>query len=684
MSIKLDWEVESEGGWKEVGEDPGAIAERQRRVRRARNSLLVVWVLILILGGGIVYRLFTVGQQVRAALEATVAAETLALRIGDRESYLAIQSDIGEWWKIQETMFEEYQSTAIPIDVTGQIVQMDITADRARVTLREIYDGKEYHVMWFYQRDADGWKHVAHDPRFWGERRERKSAYFDFDYYSADQELVETLVVQLNKWWNTACSLTSCTSKPDHIQVLIEPDRLAKVGWAEYDANTLIVPSPLIGRFQVGESAAPSLTIRLSDLIAGRWAEHISGGESPDYSEIHWLESELRLWLQQAFVPGQPPAPLLTPLVETYGQQIVPQLTARIKMGDELPATLEALTGTPVSDLQVGWEHYLAYRLRADAALIAGGHETEAILLYRDPERPTSSTMSYAEEAQPDSIQVLSLRRYGELWGANIHYTMRYRYGEEKSSFVLFRLLNKRWVITFPVREDLGTVQETHGKHVVLRYFDIDTPLIGDLLSELEQTYTQVSAHFGIAEDGPNITMGVAFVGSPFAHELEVSYPSDRIALLEGGTTEQVYVDAKHNLIFILVCQAMECQPLFESDSDNVKALLASTILMWELNRWSVYSDDVAQVWTERSRQMPESLESLWTTDVYVSSIVCAEVLIDLLVERYGEEAVAKLAINISQAGSMDDWLHRSLGIHTTDIEAEWLDRVELALEANP
>ena len=133
MSIKLDWEVESEGGWNEVGEDSDALKLRRQHIRRVRNSLIIVLIVMLAVGGIIAYRLITVGRQVRIALESTVAAETSALRIGDREAYLAIQSDMGGWQRIQEQTFDRYQAEATQTEITGQIVQMDISADRAAI-----------------------------------------------------------------------------------------------------------------------------------------------------------------------------------------------------------------------------------------------------------------------------------------------------------------------------------------------------------------------------------------------------------------------------------------------------------------------------------------------------------------------------------------------------------------------
>ncbi|MBN1313457.1 MAG: hypothetical protein JXB30_18770 [Anaerolineae bacterium] len=714
MSIKLDWEVESEGGWDEVGEDPRDVELRKRRLRRIRNGLIVILAIMLVVGGVITYRLITVGQQVRAALEATIAAETLALRIGDREAYLAAQSDVGGWRQIQEQTFEHYQSETDRLEVTGQILEMDINADRARVILREVLNGVEYHVLWFYQRDASGWNHIAPDPSFWGERQERRSAYFDFDYYSEDQELVDDLVVQLNNWWGTACSLTRCVRNPDRPVVTIEPDRLARVGWADYDSNTLIVPSPLVGRYRADGEIDPALMSQLAGLIAQRWAENIIGDEGTAYSEIQWLESEVYLWLRQSFVPELPPSPLLTPLVQAYGEQIVRELVTRVQSGEDAVAALEALTGSSISDLSVGWELYFTYRLRAEAALIADNHKTEAVLLYRDPERPTGYSWRCMEEVQVDSIWVTGTQQYGDLLWAETQCSAKD--GIETADFVPFRLLDSRWVHTVPTQTDWGPAKEERGTSIILRYFDIDTPHTDGLLAELEQIYSQVIKDFGMEDSAPYVGVLVTI----FNPASGTSLISDRtrieiedwqrgvieLELVSPYSTEfPADISASYSLACLLIVEHIGCMSqdgfhylaaaslihelvqLAIGTPPSDAYLVAFALMAWERERLLDYPDEsMGTFWVggdgnERiPYQPPESLESLWEVPDdaasynYTNSMLL--VLFDLLVERYGEGAIAQLASNLSEAGSMDDWLNRSLGIHAVDIEAEWLERI--------
>lgn len=714
MGIKLDWEVESEGGWDEVGEDPKAIEARRRQARRARNGLLAALAIIAVMASIIAYRLFRVGRQVREALEATVAAETLALRIGDREAYLEAQSTLGGWRQIQERAFRQYQAEGARVEVTGQIAQMDISADQARVTLREVVDGNAYHVMWFYQRDAGGWKHIASAPRFWGDQQEHRSTYFNFDYYSEDQALVDELIGPLDEWWRTACDLTQCSDKPASLDVKIEVDPLAEVGWAQYDTNTLIIPSPLLGRFPADGKPDPALMSRLADLIANRWAEYLVGEGDRPYSETDWLRSEVHQWLWQSFDPAQPPAPMLTPLVQAYGEQIVPLLIERVKRGDPAVLVLQELTGANTADLPVGWELYFTYMLRAEVSLLQEGKETEAILLYRDPATTNAAVTFPLAQSKIDTIQVVGLHRYGNLvWaetmfsGVPLDAVGRTLEGT-MTIFLPFRLLADRWVRTVAAEPDWGPVVEDRGAHVILRYHDLDAPAVAGLQTALEQAYNQVDTDVGGLG---NVPLLVEIVGCDFqGHALPFQEP-DLGEEMEGSNE---MISLSFNEMISLSFPSPYCKPYIGTIQESLRfmtvhRLVEQLVLVkqplslnhplryafqeWEASQLGLASDDMfAPAYLCNASgagdcQPPDSLEDLWssdTTDGDMTESISARVLLGILIERYGEGVVARLVPNLSQASSMDDWLYRSLGIHNADIEEEWLNRVKAVLSNTP
>src|SRR5687767_3108394 len=141
MGIKLDWKVEAEGGWAEVGEDEAVLEVRRRRAQQLRQIGLGVLAVGLLIAAGIIWRLYAVEQQLRKNLEATIIAETSALRIGDLNGFLQAQSTIGEWDRIQRRTFADYHELGNRLSGTSTIVSMDIRTDQAQVVLEETIDG---------------------------------------------------------------------------------------------------------------------------------------------------------------------------------------------------------------------------------------------------------------------------------------------------------------------------------------------------------------------------------------------------------------------------------------------------------------------------------------------------------------------------------------------------------------
>ena len=116
-------------------------------------------------------RLAKLDEQIKSNLEDTIVAETLALRLSDQYSFLQAQANINTWPEEQAKIFKTYQSYGARLDVTGEIVEMKIEGDNARVVLLEILDDEPYHVVWFYQHDNIGWYYVPAKFEYWGETR---------------------------------------------------------------------------------------------------------------------------------------------------------------------------------------------------------------------------------------------------------------------------------------------------------------------------------------------------------------------------------------------------------------------------------------------------------------------------------------------------------------------------------
>src|SRR5690606_32817238 len=94
MGLQMDWEIETDDRQEQIAPPPPEPGSRWRR--------WWLWLLglALVAGGafGIArHELRRIDERLRADLESTVAAETLALRIGDERAFRRIQADDREW-----------------------------------------------------------------------------------------------------------------------------------------------------------------------------------------------------------------------------------------------------------------------------------------------------------------------------------------------------------------------------------------------------------------------------------------------------------------------------------------------------------------------------------------------------------------------------------------------------------
>ncbi len=683
MGIKLDWEFESERDWEEVGEDPALIDSRKRRNKRLLNLAIVVLVLAGIAFGVVRYRLYRIDRQLRTDLESTIAGETLALRIGDQQAFLDTQSEIGAWDTVQEKTFDTYQSLGDRLVPTGEIVDLDIDGDQARVVLQEQLDEQSYNVTWFYQHGEEGWQHVAPASDLWGSQNRLETAHFTFTYYDADTALVDELSPKLDSWWELTCQVTACQEGLSHLEVRIEPDPLARLSWADYDNSTLLIPSPLLGRIPEGRPYDPQLESDLARLLTWRWTNHLIGEPVEAYSELDWVGVELQVWLSQNLDPSRSPSTFFGPMVAAYGPGFVPEFVERVRRGEPVVPALAAMTGTPVNDLPVSWDIYLTYRLRGEAQLLANSHETEATLIYGDPGREMGDESvrvgEYAsvQEAQPDSIRIVDTRQTGEIIWAEVVFSSDG--SESQTGFVPFRLAGDRWVRATLYDTDWGDLQEIHSQHFVLKYRSMDAGAVDLLLPYLEQVYGQVVADFALSTDDypqtvisiqpnpvePSLTNGFMRIASPY----NTTRPIEQ--------TPQDYIRSTASTLLV---ESLVTGQLASLPSDHP---LIGGFVMWEADRLKIdaripfgfYQLQLAQ---DTGEGLPESLAQIWENDRpgNVTYNIGAAALIDILVESYGPEIIPTLIANLEFSVSLDDWLSRSVGITSADIEAEWRVRL--------
>lgn len=695
MNIKLNWEVESDGGWREVGEDPAAIAARQRRARQIRNAAIAVLVILAAIGGAVGYRLYQVGRQLRTDLEATISAETLALRIGDRRAFLKAQADVGEWVRIQDSAFAAYQALGDRVDVTGEIEDMDLDADKARVTLREQFDGQPYHVVWFYQHGEQGWQHIPPGAEFWGKQIREQVANVSLIYYEEDADLAEALKLRVNSWYEMACRATACTRQPGRIEIRIEPDPLAHLGWATYDESTLIIPSPRLTRFPADGSVGPELMDITAGLVAVYWSSAQFTDPPQPYSEQAWLRDELAVYLYNQFSEHVARPTFFDGSGETYGPAFVRQFITDMQFSESAPRLAATLTGTPAQDLNLYWDSYLTYRLRAEAALIADGHPTEAAILYRDPERdPQTALPDFPSEtlAVPDSIEVLSVRQVGGLWWAEIRFAEvveGHPTNIQHRAFEPFRLVDGRWVHSYAVRDDWGGALEVSEGNVTLRYFELDEPGVAGLMPFVQALYAQVEADYDLAARPPEVEVLVMpasenisgggrplvyprVVGQIDSHLVQVIIPSPYASVRDGDEDVVAYVRRIAARELVEKATAYKLQPFPANHPFGV------AFMRWEMERRDIDVDEAIEAFVadegRNSAIWPtDGLGYLAFTPPYSNTdYYSAYVLVRTMVNLYGPEVVAKMLYYLPVAKSVDDWLTLTAGITFDDILDDW------------
>jgi hypothetical protein len=700
MGIKLDWEVESEAGWSEIGEDPAALDARRRRGRQLRNAAIVLFVIAGIIAGGIGWRLRQVGRQLRADLETTVSVESTALRLGDKGGFLGSQSDQGEWQRLQSLTFDQYQALGDRLTVSGEIISTEITADQARVMLEEELDGKPYHVQWFYEHNQNGWLHIPPSPDFWGEQARTTTTYFDFFYYQQDQALVDALTLRLNGWWETACRATACSEYPSLIRVRVEPDPLVDIGWAPYDRATLLIPSPLLGRVPADGSIDPQVIIALSTLLSERWAEQSVQAQLTEppriYSDAAWVQNELALWMQSQFVDGSSRSAFFGSLTAAYGFELVANLLPQLPLiqnDQSIVTAIETVTDDSVTNISIDWSSYFAQRLRAETRLTADGFATEAILLYHDPEREQSPIVIDVPTetlAEPASIRVLSMQTIRDTQWAEVEFSLvDGNLGDKRITYEPFRLVGNRWVHSWAQLEDWGSEQQEASAHFVLQYYDLDQNSAVGLLPYLEQIYAQTSADFGLDTALLPIvevtilpsTDRAGFAGTPV---LPLTMPNKPIAPASlivpspYASVRSADSTAREFILRVLTRDLVTGLMAARIDPFPPNHPLAAAFLIHEVEQYEMDGDLALQGFLidhgrlSDPQPITEDGPLAFTTPYTDEGYHAARVLLDVLIDRYGLGAVPALMQTLPQATSMDDWLNQSLGITFDDVRNNW------------
>lgn len=390
MSVKLDWDIESEQGkHKQHKEDS------KNRSRRYLGFFRLILTIVVFLGivAGIAYVVLQRWNQVTTRLESllteTVQAEVAALRIGDYESYINIQrSASDEWLVLQDNTFNTYQQLKISGNVTlsGNVVDVIIDGQRGRVQVEEIIGGVPYIQTWFYWRypEPDGWRHVPADRTFWGDAAMLENPRFIIRYRLLDAAVATEMAEEIERWLDDVCSYLECANLP-LLTFDIITDSLLEPQWAsnEQDAWQMVIASPHLGRARADRPFDTTLQIDTATLLAERIVDHAMANRGATYpNDAFFLRSATVAWMVGRFVQLNPESHLIESLSANYGTNAIGQLLTRIQPNSDI-SLLSTITGVPsLVDANLDWRDFIEWRLNTEANLIQIGDESNWQTLY--------------------------------------------------------------------------------------------------------------------------------------------------------------------------------------------------------------------------------------------------------------------------------------------------------------
>lgn len=454
MGLRLDWEIESEQQFvrQASGEDPES---RRKRRRRRFIILMLPFVLLLIVGavaGLVMLRLRQVEAEVEQVVRDTVDAEIATLRIGDEQAFLNFQrSAAGDWLTQQQEVFTNYQALKIggDIQLTGQVVSVDVDGSRARAQVQEIIDGAPYVRTWFYWRYEDGWRHVPPDYTFWGEISTLEGDHLTIRYGEVDAALAQAMHAALSGWLQTACNSLGCGELPA-LRVDILPDPGLKTDWAAEDAGLLRVRSPYTGLARMDAPFDFSMQFEIANLLAERLVSTVSGGAQPEYpTDAFYLRSSIVSWLVGRLVSINTNTFLMTSLAQNYGEDAIGRLLRAMPPNSSV-SIFNSVTGTAsLAQANLDWRDFLTWRLSLEDELIRRGDDGSYLALYdtRDETARNLAYQRYNAGASGESRVVTAATLETAADGVHqLRALVEVGNPVTRREEVLFRLVNEGWL----------------------------------------------------------------------------------------------------------------------------------------------------------------------------------------------------------------------------------------------
>lgn len=702
MGIELDWEVESDSGKTPVAEDAAVIAAGKRRDKFNRTALIVA-VIVLIIGASIAaYRAKIVRDEKLRVLKLTVEAEALALRIGDKDEFMRLQGPADDWRTEQRAHFDQMVAQA-DVLVEGTIIDLKMTNTEARVVIAMEVDGQPSQAVWLYEYLDRGWRHTSTEEEPWTERTD-VSGSFIFTYQAIDQASVDHLRGILDGWWALAADQMRTDDLPTVAITLTESVNV--IEWDTERANHLLIPPKV---FEGGAiQSAPR--DRLAALLAEHWSTHVIADGSPldEESGLMGVHKETALWLEGRF-GGQPERlSALTHLTASFGDDLLPSFFALNRdSGDPLDSLRTALRQQAPRQLTTA---YFKNYLEATLSMMRGGmhpymgYYAPTVLPLIDPDvmegsSPSVGTMLLAG-GLPDTVVVDEVRQFGEVYWVlgsfRIDSTLGAPFASDadRTQFIIpFREIDGYYQIAAIRPGDLGEQMTEQSAYVTLTFYEMDLPYFGGSAPEFEQDYLEAAAMFGLTNT-PHIGIRV------------MDDMNEETMLRQSLIAPQIYspyqiccfpgYDAREfaylYYIWDLYTQIFNAQAGTAGsgggvgnppnpDLENALIVVAAARKGYDV---SLFRGGGEISFPPQSVILPASLDSMWIGFDTISADPLAwqlqqlgtRVLIELLVDRYGQQALIPLTQTIRHSGSMEEWLANSIGITVQDIETEWRERL--------
>lgn len=712
MGLQMDWEIETDDRQEQIAPPPPESGGRWRR--------WWLWLLglALVAGGafGIArHELRRIDERLRADLESTVAAETLALRIGDERAFRRIQADDREWRAEQAREFVAYQrGESLYRALTGEIEAVEIDGDQAQVMLAAEQNGVPFCVLWAYDYGERGWLHAASDPFGCDDGIHIETGAISVRAYEPDRENAEALAERLAGWWQGICTQVGC-EEPPPLNVQLIPS--SNDGLLLAGEDTLVIPSATFGAdTALGDHVLPGLITRY-------WVDALLARYDLPREQRQWADNQAWAWVRSG-LEGNEQGGLFPVIAQVYGRCAVHHLLERLADGEDVgEAVARVVSPQPAGSLSgEALEMALEEQLTVESMLYAHvARLTQPVrALYRDETRHTAARddRSPVRYARPESIDVLGVEQRGDILWARLSWRSRttlplipfpsddsFPEVDSLISYIPFRQVEGRWLRTVVLGEDYGAeLQQSRGL-VTVRYRELDEPHAQALLGYLNEIYPSVAAEFGLQTLPPvEVTLTPSsreYLAYQFNSSMPPVPPGDVLAFTtlssfyehccrtfgEEPLRDYIRRNAGEALVEAVAAYAVSPQQshyyLRSALVQHVKELYAGAA------RPPLTSDALRRLgWQqEPGRLDPAFIDQTWAAienpgnrnPVY---LLGAEVLVGMLLEEHGEESLPVLFRSLAGAPTLDEWLSTSVGVEAAAVEQAWRVRYEAAVMA--